>query len=95
LFQQNFDGDGVRRPPVGAVCERFHFLLFKKKKKRILVFYQGDLYLTGRHYDTDQRQCAMLWKGLPQSANIASPTFSEKIQKFTKPVIIFAFVKYQ
>jgi hypothetical protein len=33
-------------------------------------------------YDTDQRQCAsgVLWKGLPQSANIASPTFSEKIQ---------------
>jgi hypothetical protein len=26
---------------------------------RLILFYQGDLYLTGN--DTDQRQCAMEW----------------------------------
>jgi hypothetical protein len=27
---------------------------------------------------TDQRQCGVLWNGLPPSENIASPKFSEK-----------------
>jgi hypothetical protein len=31
---------------------------------------------------------SVLWNSLPQSGNIASPTFSEKIRNPTKPVIV-------